>query len=231
VTMGRTSTVVKSRYARPGSGRTTPRAHRGRAGSGSRRQIGAALRYVEMRDLGPDESAEDRALFTAATDTVARPQAREDLAQWVTSGVAYHSLVLSPGPAGAEMSADEMRVWTRHVMADLEQRLGGAVTWSAAVHRHTDHIHVHVIAAASRTGAGGKRQRVWLGRDDFTAMRQSGDRWADHQCRTNSLLREAEGYAADLLRTAALILPHGGGSGRGGSSDLDEIERSQRTRR
>ena len=95
-----TSTVVKSRFVRPGSPRTTPTAQRGRPGAGSRRQIGAALRYIETRDLGPDERREDRALFGATVDAVRQTEAREDLARLTTPGVAYHSLVLSPGPVG-----------------------------------------------------------------------------------------------------------------------------------
>src|SRR5579871_5998139 len=117
---GRTSTVVKSRFVRPGSSRTTPAAYRGRAGAGTRRQIGAALRYIETRDLGPDERSEDRALFDATANAVDQRAAREELARLVTAGVAYHSLVLSPGPLGDGMTASAMQAWTRHVMADLE---------------------------------------------------------------------------------------------------------------
>src|SRR5438105_2976056 len=128
----RMNTVVKSRYVRPGSGRTTPRAYRGRAGGGTRRQIGAALRYLQTRPLGAHERSEDRALFSAIDDATLRREARDDLAQWVTPGVAYHSLVFSPGPLGEGMTAEQMRDWTRHVMADLEKRWGGTLTWYAA---------------------------------------------------------------------------------------------------
>lgn len=224
---GRTSTVVKSRFVRPGSSRTTPAAHRGRAGGGARRQIGAALRYIETRPLGPEEKPEDRALFNAGQDDVAQREAREELARWVTPGVAYHSLVLSPGLLGEGMSVEQMREWTRHVMADLDKRWGGAVTWYAAIHHHTDHIHAHVIVAASRERPEGGHQGTRFGRDDFAAMRASGDRQAEHDHAAARVVREVERYAADLA-WLVLALPHGGGGGGHGPTDRDEIERDER---
>ncbi len=228
--MTRASTVVKSRFVRPGSSRTTPTAYRGRAGGGARRQIGAALRYVQTRPLGSDEKATDRALFTAHADTVVRQEARDDLAGWVTPGVAYHSLVFSPGPLGEGMTAEQMRAWTRHVMADLEQRWGGPVSWYAVVHQHTDHIHTHVIVAASRVGKDGVRRGTRFSRDDFAALRESGDHWAEQERVAARLWREVESYAATITRTA-LVLALPSGSGGHGPTDRDEIERSQRTRR
>jgi hypothetical protein len=125
-----------------------------------------------------------------------------------------------------------MREWTRHVIADLEERWSGPVTWYAAVHQHTDHIHVHVIVAASRAGAGGARGAARFSREDFAALRESGDRWAEREHRDAVLWRAAEVYAADLARgMAALLVPSGSGGGGHGSTDRDEIERSQRTRR
>jgi hypothetical protein len=226
----RTRTVVKSRYICTGSSRTTPSAYRGRAGGGARRQIGSALRYVELRTLGPQEQAEDRALFGALADHVARREARETLARLITPSVAYHSLVLSPGPLGEAMTVEQMRQWTRQVMADLARRWGGPVTWYAVVHRHTSHIHTHVIVAASRERPGGARQGIRFSREDFRSMRASGDRWTEQECANTYLLHEAENYAAQLLRLA-LVQPHSGGSGGRGPTDRDEIERSVRSHR
>jgi hypothetical protein len=192
------------------------------------------LRYLQTRPLGPGEWPEDRALFSAQDDTVVRWDAREALARWVTPGVAYHSLVLSPGPVGAGMTPEQMRDWTRHVMADLEQRGGGPVTWYAAVHQHTAHIHVHVIMAASRVSAGSARRATRLVAADFQALRESGDRWAEHEGRTMHLWQQVEWYAADLAGAAlALARPSGGGGGGHGSgpTDRDEIERSLWPRR
>jgi hypothetical protein len=230
----RTSTVVKSRYIRAGSSRTMPAGYRGRPGGGSRRQIGAALRYIETRPLGPEERLDDRALFSAQADHVGRRKAREELARLVTPGVAYHSLVLSPGPLGVGLTVEQMRAWTRRVMADLERRWGvdatrPPVTWYAVVHQHTSHIHAHVIVAASRERPDGGRQGTRFGREDFAAMRASGDRWARYERTSADLLREAERYTADLVRLV-LVRPQGGGGGRG-PTDREEIERSLRTRR
>jgi hypothetical protein len=238
---GGTSAVVKSRFVRPGSGRTTPAAYRGRAGAGARRQIGAALRYIATRDLGPDERREDRALFSATANAVDQRAAREELARLVTAGVAYHSLVLSPGPLGDVMTVEQMQAWTRHMMADLEERWGGPVTWYAAVHQHTAHIHAHVIVAASRerapgSASGGAQEALAWTRfvpGDFAAMRASGDHWAWHERRETLLLEEVERYSAEVARTALTVTHGGGGSGGRSPSDRDELERerAERTRR
>jgi hypothetical protein len=227
--MARTSTVVKGRFVRPGSSRTTPTAFRDRPGGGARRQIGAALRYLETRELGADEHPENRALFNMSVDVISRREARDDLARRVTPGVAYHSLVLSPGGQGDGMDAEQMREWTRRVMADLEKTWGGEVNWYGVVHQHTTHIHAHVIVAASREQADGTRRWTRFVRADYAAMRASGDRWAEHERASIRLLREAERYAADLVRTT-LVLLDGGGGGRG-PTDREEIERSLRSRR
>jgi hypothetical protein len=177
------------------------------------------------------EQAADRALFSAIANDVVRREARDELARWVTPAVAYHSLVLSPGLLGEGMTVSQMREWTRHLMVDLEVRWGGPVTWYATVHQHTDHIHVHVIVAASRARAGGERRATRFSRDDFAALRESGDRWAEHERRAAYLWQEAERYAADIARTALVLAVPSGGNGGHGATDRDEIERSQRMRR
>src|SRR5262249_12312797 len=145
-------------------------------------------------------------------------------------GVAYHSLVLSPGPLGEGLTVEQMREWTRQVMADLESRWGGAVIWFAVVHQHTGHIHAHVIVAASHERPDGGRQRARFRREDFAAMSANGDRWAEHERASVHMWREAERYASDLA-WLTLVLPHGGGGDGRGSTDRDEIERSVRSHR
>jgi hypothetical protein len=115
--MARTCTAVKGRFVRPGSSRTTPAAFRASPGVGTRRQIGATLRYLETREPGAGEQPKDRALFGAFEDRVARQVVRDDLARWVTPDVAYYSLVLSPGPLGRAMNVERMRDWMQRVMA------------------------------------------------------------------------------------------------------------------
>lgn len=178
-----------------------------------------------------EEHADDRTLFTAHRDAVLRQVAKDDLAHWVTPHVAYHSMVLSPGPLGAEMTAEQMRDWTRHVLADLEKRGGSHVSWYAVVHQHTDYIHAHVIVAASGAGMDGIRHNTRFSREDFAAMRASGDHWAEHERRAARLWYEAELYAADVARTALVLALPSGGSGGHCLTDRDEIERATRTRR
>src|SRR5437764_14753612 len=111
----RTRTVVKNRYQRTGPRATTPAAHRGKPGTGGRRSIGNALRYIQTRPLGQEERPEDRAFFDRDRDGVSRADAREHLAAQVTPGVAYHSMVLSPGAGAERLSRVEMQEWTRRV--------------------------------------------------------------------------------------------------------------------
>src|SRR5437660_1633523 len=114
----RTRTVVKNRYQRTGPRAATPTAHRGKPGTGGRRSISSALRYIQVRPLGQEERPEDRAFFDRERDGVSRAEAREHLAERVTRGVAYHSMVLSPGVGAERMSREELQTWTRAMMAD-----------------------------------------------------------------------------------------------------------------
>jgi hypothetical protein len=109
--MARTCTVVKGRFVRPGSSRTTPAAFRANPGVGARRQIGATLRYLETRELGVGEQPEDRALFSAFEDRVARQVVADHLTRRVTPDVAYHSLMPFLSPSRSRCAP--IRWWRR----------------------------------------------------------------------------------------------------------------------
>ncbi len=234
--MARTITVVKGRYVRPGpaakagarAGRPASGARRGAAGDGARGSISNALRYIERRPLGPDETVEERQLFDGERTGIAMAKGRDLLDACATAGVTYHTLVLSPGPGAEEM---DLHVWTRHVMADLEKRLGRDLVWVAAVHRHNEHPHVHVIVGASTRNAAGKRQHVRFTRDDFRTMRESGDRWATRSRDDLALLRDAERYlmglASDVLPRIASNLS-GTHSAQGHDNDDDQDDEHRR---
>jgi hypothetical protein len=226
----RTRTVVKNRYQRTGPRATIPAAHRGKPGTGGRRSISSALRYIQVRPLGQDERPEDRAFFGRERDGVSRAEAREHLAERVTRGVAYHSMVLSPGVGAEGMSREELQTWTRAMMADLERRMGRDLVWYAVVHRHNAHPHAHVIVGASTSGPDGRQEGVRFGRADFQFMREQGDHHFYQMRRDDALLRDAEQYLSAATRELAALLARAvtsGGAGGGGPTDRDRIERSR----
>lgn len=229
---GRTRTVVKNRYQRAGPRATTPAAHRGKSRVGGRRSISNALRYIQTRPLGPDERPEDRRLFDHECDSVSRADARERLAERVTRGVAYHSMVLSPGPGAERLSREELQAWTRGVMADLARYRTQELVWYAVVHRHNEHPHVHVLLGASTT-ASGRPEQIRFTRNDFQLMRERGDRHCDRLRSDDALLREVEQYLTAATRELAALFARtltSDGSGGGGPTDRERIERSLRER-
>jgi hypothetical protein len=133
-----------------------------------------ALRYMQMRELGPGERPEDRRFFGAVGEGGSWAAARQIIMEHATARVAYHRLILSPG-----QEVGDMQEWTHMVMDDLADRLGQELHWVAVVHRNTEHPHVHILIAG-----GGERDEelypVVLRREHYTLLRASGDRGAAH---------------------------------------------------
>lgn len=141
-------------------------------GKSPARQAYDALRYMQMRELGPGERPEDRRFFGAVGEGGGWEVARQIIMDHATSRVAYHRLILSPG-----QEVGDMQEWTRMVMDDLSDRLDQELHWIAVVHRNTEHPHVHILIAG-----GGERDGVLhpvvLRREHYTLLRASGDRGA-----------------------------------------------------
>jgi hypothetical protein len=133
-----------------------------------------ALRYMQMRELGPGERPEDRRFFGAVGEGGSWEAARQIIMDHATSRVAYHRLILSPGQEVADMQE-----WTRMVMDDLADQLDQELHWVAVVHRNTEHPHVHILIAGGGERDGELRPVV-LRREHYTLLRASGDRGAAH---------------------------------------------------
>ncbi len=135
---------------------------------------------MQTRPLGEDERLEDRRYFGAVGEGGSWQDARAVIMDHATDRVAFHRIIMSPGP-GQEVA--DVREWTRMVMDDLSDRLGQELHWVAVVHRNTDHVHTHVLLAGGGeriADPGGGLQPVILRRDHYERLRVAGDHSAEH---------------------------------------------------
>jgi len=160
-------TVVTGRYVAGGT--------KGR-GTSAAGQAQDALHYMQTRPLDNGERPEDRHFFGPERDGGSWREARAEILDHATEQVAFHRLILSPGP---DQPVADIREWTRMVLDDLADTLGQQLHWVAVVHRNTDHPHAHVLVAGGGERAGVLRP-VLLYKAQYAAVRASGDRSADH---------------------------------------------------
>ena len=160
-------TVVTGRYVAGGTRAS------GKSVAG---QIYDALHYMQTRPLDHDERPEDRHFFGPERDGGSWREARTEIMDHATEQVAFHRLILSPGP---DQPVADMREWTRMVLDDLADTLGQQLHWVAVIHRNTDHPHAHVLLAGGGERAGELRP-VLLYKAQYAVVRASGDRSADH---------------------------------------------------
>jgi len=160
-------TVVTGRYVAGGT--------KGR-GTSAAGQVQEALHYMQTRPLDNGERPEDRHFFGPERDGGSWREARVEIMDHATNQVAFHRLILSPGP---DQPVADMREWTRMVLDDLADTLGQQLHWVAVIHRNTDHPHAHVLLAGGGERAGELRP-VLLYKAQYAAVRASGDRSADH---------------------------------------------------
>lgn len=122
------------------------------AGPWAARKIEEQVQHLKGR-FRPGEAREERALFDASGDVAGQAEARAILMAAIGPKVAFHRLVLSPGPCSGLTRIGDLQQWTRLVLMDLGWELGQQLAWVAAVHRNTDDPHVHVLlaGAAERT--------------------------------------------------------------------------------
>ncbi len=139
-------------------------------------QVYDALRYMQTRPLDNGERPEDRHFFGPERDGGSWREARAEILDHATEQVAFHRLILSPGP---DQPVADMREWTRMVLDDLADTLGQQLHWVAVIHRNTDHPHAHVLLAGGGERAGELRP-VLLYKAQYAAVRASGDRSAGH---------------------------------------------------
>ncbi len=139
-------------------------------------QVYDALRYMQTRPLDNGERPEDRHFFGPERDGGSWREARAEILDHATEQVAFHRLILSPGP---DQPVADMREWTRMMLDDLADTLGQQLHWVAVIHRNTDHPHAHVLLAGGGERAGELRP-VLLYKAQYAAVRASGDRSAIH---------------------------------------------------
>ncbi len=160
-------TVVTGRYVAVGT------KARGKSVAG---QVSDALHYMQTRPLDNGERPEDRHFFGPERDGGSWREARAEILEHATEQVAFHRLILSPGP---DQPVADLREWTRMVLDDLSDQLGQQLHWVAVVHGNTDHPHAHVLLAGGGERDGELRP-VLLYRAQYAAVRASGDRGAAH---------------------------------------------------
>ncbi len=160
-------TVVTGRYVAGGT--------KGR-GTSAAGQAQDALHYMQTRPLDNGERPEDRHFFGPERDGGSWREARAEILDHATEQVAFHRLILSPGP---DQPVADMPEWTRMVLDDLADTLGQQLHWVAVIHRNTDHPHAHVLLAGGGERAGELRP-VLLYKAQYAAVRASGDRSAGH---------------------------------------------------
>jgi hypothetical protein len=140
----------------------------------SGKALRGSLRYYATRE-NSEELRQEREVFTSQ-GSLSRHEASEQLKQ--LEGVGYR-IILSPD-APAETPSEELKEWTRSVMASLEHH--HQMSWFAVTHAeesaHTTHAHVHVVAVIDSR----------LDKTELATLRQHGDaHWQDIQHRQHSL--------------------------------------------
>lgn len=138
------ATVVKANYA---SGQNKP-------------VLKGNLRYYQTR---PDASGarQQRPGFDAERDDLERKDVYKTVED--ANETYVYRVILSPGE---QLEADELRAWTREVIAGLESERGEKLTWAAYVHDDPEHSHAHALLFTNKK----------LDRDDLRYMREAGDK-------------------------------------------------------
>ncbi len=177
----------------------------------SRDTARAGLRYYQMRPRGDDEPP--RSLF-GADGTLTRAEAYRLMDTHQAQGYLAHRLMLSPPE---ELRPDDLRDFTRHVMAELARDRGLTLHWVAVEHRNTAHPHVHIVLCGGGERDGRTRE-VRLGRDDHRRIREDG---LDY-CRLVARVRDDWDRALDRAVGARVALGRTGtGDDRAGRDDDD----------
>ena len=160
--------IAKGRYIKGGATNSASAGH-----------LNSHLKYLEHRSRDDQESREDRSIFSKEDDSVERRDAVNDVMEHTSRSVSYHKIVLAPGDDEPVL---DWRVWTREVMADLEDAQGKEMHWYAAHHSNTEHEHVHVvIAGAGEDRETGQEVAVKLYPQDYQQLRQSGHEHSEYE--------------------------------------------------
>lgn len=151
-----------------------------RGGAGSAAKLNGSVRYAATRS---GDEGQERTAFSRDEDTLGRAEATETLEE--AEGSYYYRVVLNSGE-GQEVEAD-LKEWTRDTMGALAER-HGAVAWVAYEHRdHSEHAHVHVVAATDKK----------LDKEDLQNLREAAtESWARQEAWARETYRDDFGSRA-----------------------------------
>lgn len=129
----------------------------------------AHVRYIQFRG-GKDKEEGTRSFFNDVRDEIYSGEVREAVSDQNPRGTVMHKLILSPGVQGADV-----KEYCREVMGDLSSRKGLDLEWYAVQHDNTENPHVHIVVM----GADQNGHKVRLNKDDYTKIKEAGDRYLE----------------------------------------------------
>src|SRR5579883_878073 len=147
---------------------------KGKVTKAAAQRLTAHFKYNHYRKFGPEETREDRYIFSQEEDNINRKDAVQDVLSHTHSRLNYHKIILSP--ADYE-HIDDYRQWTRDVMRELQERKQIRLHWYAVVQAHerehttTPHVHL-VLAGAGEDYQTGNQKLVRMDRPDYAFLRE-----------------------------------------------------------
>lgn len=160
----------------------------------ARRAVGGFVRYIQYRDHHQDVVRDTSRFvgYVGHRDRTARPgqlfdrtggagdlerkaliayvrRSLRDVPSGARSHRAVYRFVLSP----ADAKGLDLRELARTTMRSLEKDAGPLPPWVAAVHRNTQHPHVHIVMAARREISRDQFRTVMITRPRLARMKES----------------------------------------------------------
>jgi hypothetical protein len=140
----------------------------------------AHIRYIQHRRGDDKERVDDdagvrrarRELFDGGRDSLERREINNLIERERPGGVAIHKLTLSPGVQGVDL-----REYTRQVMDEFGKEKGWDLQWAAAMHKNTDHDHIHVVIL----GSDANGQRIRIDKRDHDLLRYKSDQYLERE--------------------------------------------------
>ena len=161
----------------------------------SRDTARAAVRYYQMRPRGEGEPP--RAIF-GKEGAMTRAEAYRLMDEHQARGYLAHRLMLSPS---GEERPEDLKDFTRHVMAELEHDKGQTLHWVAVEHHNTDQPHVHIVLCGGG-GQDGQTREVRLDRGDHARIKEDGRDY----CRLEGRIRDDWDRALERVATREAAL-------------------------
>ncbi|HEY9788208.1 MAG TPA: hypothetical protein V6D17_22660 [Candidatus Obscuribacterales bacterium] len=129
----------------------------------------AHVKYIQHRP-GDDREPGGRKFFDELNENLDGYELRRAIKELEDSKVVIHKLTLSP-----EIDPLDKRQFTREVMHQLAAEKNLQLRWMAVEHNNTAHHHIHVVVL----GKDENGRSVRIDRDDYTKLREWGDRYLE----------------------------------------------------